>query len=86
MGRAIDRSLRLSQSTAKVTEEAQAPSSNLAAVVIVAAVLGFLSITLPPLFPFIRTAIENLSISPTAGLLVFSGGLVGYLKPQQWRL
>ena len=100
MGRAIDRSLRISQSTAKVTEETQAPLSNLAAVVIVAAVLGFLSITLPPyiipgkklvayeapLFPFIRTAIENLSISPTAGLLVFSGGVIGYLKPQKWRL
>ena len=73
---------------------------NLVGVVIVAAVLGFISIISPPylipgkevvfyeasLFSFIQTAIKKLSILPTTVLLILSGGFVGYLKPEKWRL
>lgn len=65
---------------------------------IIAPMLGFLSITLPPylspgktivyydasLFPIIATAIKNLSILPTAILLFLTGLIVGYLKPKMW--
>jgi hypothetical protein len=85
---------------AKNPKEARVPQLNLVGVVIIAAVLGFISITSPPyiilgkkvvyyedpLFPFIRTAIENLSLLPTTGLLILSGGIVGYLKPEKWGL
>ena len=85
---------------AKNPNEARVPQSNLGGVVIVAAVLGFISITSPPyiipgkkvvdyeasLFAFIETAIENLSILPTTVLLILTGGFVGYLKPEKWRL
>ena len=85
---------------AKNPKEARVPQLNLVGVIIVAAVLGFISITsvpyiIPgkkvvlyeaPLFPFIQTAIENLSILPTTGLLILSGGIVGYLKPEKWGL
>jgi hypothetical protein len=85
---------------AKNPKEARVPLSNLMGVVIVAAVLGFISITCPPyiisgkngaydepsLFAFIQTAIENLSILPTTVLLILSGGFVGYLKPEKWAL
>lgn len=84
----------------KNPKEARVPQSNLVGVVIAAAVLGFISITSPPyiipgkevvfyeapLFPFIQTAIENLSILPTTVLLILSGGFVGYLKPEKWGL
>ena len=80
--------------------ETRVPQSNLVSVVIVAAVLGFISITCPPyiipgkkvvsyeatLFGFIQTAIENLSILPTTILLMLSGCFVGYLKPEKWAL
>ena len=80
--------------------EGQVPQLNLLVVILVAAVLGFISIACVPyiipgkkivfyeggLFPFIQTAIENLSILPTASLLVVSGGIVGYLKPERWML
>ena len=85
---------------AKNPNEARVPQSNLVGVVIIAAVLGFISITSLPyiipgkkvvsyeasLFTFIQTAIENLSILPTTSLLILSGGFVGYLKPENWRL
>ncbi len=65
---------------------------------IVAAVLGSLSIILPPyitpgrkvvfydapLFPIIATAIKNLSIFPTTLLLLIAGFIVGYLKSEKW--
>lgn len=67
---------------------------------IVAAVLGSLSIILPPyispgkkvvfydapLFPIIATAIKNLSIFPTTLLLLIAGFIVGYLKSDMWWL
>jgi len=67
---------------------------------IVAAVLGSLSIILPPyispgkkvvfydapLFPIIATAIKNLSIFPTTLLLLIAGFIVGYLKSDIWWL
>ena len=67
---------------------------------IVAAVLGFLSIILPPyitpgkkvvfydapLFPLIATAIKNLSILPTTLLLMITGCIMGYLKSEIWWL
>ena len=91
--------LKLGELLAKNPKEAPVSQSTLVGV-IVAAVLGFISITSPPyiipgrkvvlyeasLFPFIRTAIENLSILPTTVLLILSGGIVGYLKPEKWGL
>ena len=85
---------------AKDPTESRVPQLNLVGVVIVAAVLGFISITSPPYiipgkevviydaspFAFIQTAIENLSILPTTVLLILSGSFVGYLKPENWRL
>jgi hypothetical protein len=67
---------------------------------IIAAVLGFISIILPPyikhggkvvfydapLFPIIATAIKNLSIFPTTVLLTIAGFIVGYLKSEIWWL
>jgi hypothetical protein len=67
---------------------------------IIAAVLGFTSIIVPayikpgdklvfydaPLFPIFATAIKNLSIFPTAVLLIIAGFIVGYLKSEIWWL
>jgi hypothetical protein len=67
---------------------------------IIAAVLGFISIIVPPyikpgdklvfydppLFPIFATAIKNFSIFPTTILLTIAGIIVGYLKPEIWWL
>jgi hypothetical protein len=66
--------------------------------VFLGAVFGFLFIVLPPylfkdeiireydspLFPFISTALSNISIVPTAMSLFLLGCLLGYVKPRIW--
>ncbi|NVN90915.1 MAG: hypothetical protein HXX11_09960 [Desulfuromonadales bacterium] len=67
---------------------------------VISAVLGFVSIVIPPyvtpgksiiyyespLFPIITTAIKNIYILPTIVLLVIVGFILGYFKTNKWWL
>lgn len=59
-------------------------------------VMGLLCVILPafwgeiprlhdaPLFPVLRTAVENMQILPTLILMFFLGGIAGFISPDKW--
>ena len=68
------------------------------AVIILSVILGFISVVLPPyvipdgiqvkcdapLFPMIATASANFAFLPTVLLLLFSGIMLGVIRPNFW--
>lgn len=68
------------------------------AVLILAAVLGFMCVVAPPhlisggisrnydapLFPFVRTALENMTFLHSAAFLFCLGVVIGWVRPRMW--